>query len=275
MSDVVDLFDLAKNNDPRLEENFQRLLETASEAARVKLREFATLVEHSGFVSLNLRIVSLLAFLDSGRQWNVFEWAEAESEVSGREADDHLRERLGVWYPKRTAFEDSFVGGREFHYGALNIGGLGAKRYGTCCAVTLQRFLDRERLVFLHSDSLRDFVDEHARVLHDVLRVSVASKGSHHHLAATKHAEDCPESGDWHRMLCSSAGYVEAIFRGSATVDELGVVRFPKSEYDEIQDLTLGILIGDTVKDADRIRVTQFGKLTQQLETRSIPLEVL
>lgn len=186
MDSPVNLFTLAAANGPALEDRFDRLLTSSSETDAQLLSDFARIVEAEGRVTVNLPLEDCLEFLKTGRQLNIHEWAEEEARRTGHPADQFVLERLRRWYPRRVGFEDRFDGGHRFHYGALSIGGIGPKRYGNCCAVASDRFLEqRDRLAFLERDSLRHFVDDQGAVRMEDLETSLAEAG--HHLLRIRH----------------------------------------------------------------------------------------
>ncbi|MCP3956411.1 MAG: hypothetical protein GY719_01020 [bacterium] len=274
----ADLFALAAANGAALEERLEDLLADASDEDARNLRLFASEVEEKGRVGVNLKLPSLLKLLQDGRLPTAYELAEQDARESGRDAEEHVRKRLDEWYVKRTGFEDRFVEGRRFRYGALNIGGLGPTQpYGNCCAVTSERFLKERELAFLAANSLESFVDDRGRA--DMARVetSLADVEHRHHLAACKHAGDGERlAGEsWPEILCFGDDFVEAIFVGSATVADLRLVRFPLEEYDDIQELSLRKEARETLEEEEEDLTAHFDELKTRLKGAGIALELV
>src|SRR5260370_4172494 len=104
------------------------------------LLEFAAWVESEALISINVRAFVILELLDGGHYQNIYEWADEQSRLSGRPAEDALRERLGKYYNKRMTLDGAFVDGNKLRYGALNAGGAGLVAYDPYCLVLIRRF---------------------------------------------------------------------------------------------------------------------------------------
>ena len=133
--ETVNLFDIASANSSALETDFSGLLDASTADQASQLHQFKDWVYGTGKVSINMRPEILISFLMTGHHQNIYEWAVIRAAESHRPEDDIIREKLGVYYPRRRAFDDYLEGSRQFRYGALNVGGTGATYYGDYCVV--------------------------------------------------------------------------------------------------------------------------------------------
>lgn len=267
MSDT--LFDLARRASHALAKAFSELAKRTPSAIDLQQQ-----VSTDGRVSVNMKPARLLEFLETGRRTNVFEWA-AEVARPGRSKQAILREHLKGWYPGRTRFEKRYAGGGSFHYGALNIGGLGVPRFGDYCAVTKRDAPATEtRLVFLSHDSLKGFHDSSGRLLERLLVRGIAVPALVGELSALKLQKDLDGSPeDWPIAVCSDSDFVEAVFSDAPTLDRLEEVRIAKSEYSRLQRLALrATATGRVLPAGQNEDVVRFERTRQLLTARAIPL---
>ncbi|MBK8100296.1 MAG: hypothetical protein IPK26_24610 [Planctomycetes bacterium] len=179
-------------------------------------------------------------FLRTGRRWNVFEWAEQEARKSERTADEHLRERLRDYYQPRVEFERLAGQGTHFHYGALNIGGMGSPRYGRYCVVDrrLPAGMPPDP-VWLIEDSLRGacFHGVPGSRTWDRLAEWAAPHDMVAELAVVKFATTVAPPGPWCERLCNNDDYIEALSVRPFVVHELLEIR--SNSDDEVQERAL------------------------------------
>ena len=188
-----------------------------------------------------MRPLVLRKLIEGDAYMNVHGVAREESGRSGTSEDGIRREKLNEYHDRRIAFEASFTQGREFRYGALNIGGIGTDKYGELCAVLSPDWTDvHKSIAYLRSDSLRHYVTRDCSVKLDTLRRDVATGDSRHCLAALKHGDRIADLavGDWAMLVCSSEEYIEAVFVGDVTRDDFVEVRISKDEYDRLWEST-------------------------------------
>ena len=102
---------------------------------------FAGCIYNTGRISINMRPSVLTDLVARRKYQNIYEWANEHATLSSRSVADILREKLGRYYERRVYFDDSFENGRAFRYGLLNIGGVGADRYGQFCIVLKADFV--------------------------------------------------------------------------------------------------------------------------------------
>jgi hypothetical protein len=120
---MLDLFAIAKGNANAVQTAFESVVAAMPPDQAVVVREFAAWVEAEALISINVKLFVIVEFLNGGRYQNTHEWAQEQARLSGRSAEDALRERLHRFYDKRVAFDRAFKNGELFRYGALNAGG--------------------------------------------------------------------------------------------------------------------------------------------------------
>jgi hypothetical protein len=201
----VDLFQLARQNAAELLRRFQEAKARAKDGGRL-LDGFARRVEVDACVSINVRPSVLTELIHGRKHQNIYEWAAEQSRRYSRPVEEILRNKLGKHYIRRVHFDDTFENGRRFRYGTLNIGGLGASRYGQFCAVLRSEFIETEdRLAYVMNDSLHDYMVTETEVDVSRLQHDSATHSDVPYLAGVKHARELagkPES-DWPGMVWS------------------------------------------------------------------------
>ena len=237
----MDLLQLARDNSPNVEAGYVQLLASLTDTEREVLEQFCSMVTDRWRASLNMRPSALASFLRLGSHQNMHEWAEARSALVGVSADEVLRGRLGAYYTRRLAFDDTFDNGHAFRYTALNAGGTGAARYGPLCII-LNRALARDdrSVACLRRDSL-DYVGDDGSVNTARINAESATPDAVHLLATLKCATDALQASEdqWAAIVCSDDGYVEVILTNSIDVDALDEVRLSADEHRRMLDCVL------------------------------------
>lgn len=233
-----DLAALAQQNASRLQEAMDTLIEQAATDHADVVTRFAAVVQHSG-VSLNLRNAGLIGLLSTERHLNIHDVAALYAKELGADADKILRRQLGPWYERRIAFDDTFAGGRSFHYGCLHIGGTGATIYGEYCVVLRADALAAAgALMYLRHDSAKDYVDATGTVDLGRIASDTAPHDARHLLAALKCEADLTDDASaWPKVLCSDAGYIEAIFAKADVKGDIAAIRIGRKRHAELYDL--------------------------------------
>lgn len=169
----------------------------------------------------------------SGEPWrNAFEQAQHDALRMGVEPEEVLRARLKDFYERRVAFEKEAAGGSHFYYGALNVGGMGAPRYGRLCVVFGRCGCEDDGRSWLHADSLRGawFADGGESLDWDLLVEHSADNVHVHVLAGAKCLVPGESVEDGLRRVCTNDDYVEGLQLRRLTLDEASEIR---SETDE------------------------------------------
>ena len=272
----MDIFAAARGNVTYLEDGLQTLL-GAKPASETVLRQFAQQVENQGCVSINMRQSVLISFLSLGRHQNIYEWADYRARMSGRSPDAVMRERLGSYYEQRIAFDNHFDHGRQFRYGALNIGGLGTTAYGEFATCLDNRsFAVGAELAYLRTDSLKTYLLPGPAVDEVTLCTELAPHSHRQFLAVLKLAAIIPlePAPRWPVLLCSCDDYVEAIFTAEVTWKDVAQVRMGRSDHELLFEYAFNSF-REPLSEADRSLVNGFVLILQKLEEYGIPLEVV
>ncbi len=188
-----------------------------------------------------------------------------------------MRERLGSYYEQRITFDTHFDHGRQFRYGALNIGGLGVTAYGEFATCLDNRsFAAGTELAYLRADSLKTYFRPGPVVDEAILCQDLAPRSHCHVLAVLKLAAVIPlqPALRWPVLLCSRDDYVEAIFTAEVTCQNVSQVRIGRSDYELLFEYAFNSF-REPLSEADRSLVDGFVLILQKLEEHGIPLEVI
>ena len=223
-----------------------------------------------------MRPMSLLSFLVLGFHQNIYEWSRSRGEGSGKPAEEIIREKLGDFYAKRVAFDRYFEGGETFRYGALNIGGPGATVYGDYCTILQDRVFDDPEVAYLTADSLKTYFKADGALDEASLREDAAPHSHRHVCACLKCAPDLSATAavGWAALLCSNAGFVEAIFSAQTTPGDVQAIRIDRSHYRELFEYGFENF-REKLTDERRNLVEAFVLIKRLLRQNNIPLEVV
>lgn len=273
----MNLFAIAAGNAEALEKALDELLasSTAEEASR--LSRFAERIQRAGRIAVNMEQSVLSSFLTFAVHQNIYEWADETSVVSGAPRDEILKQKLKGYYRRRTTFDQSFEDGERFRYGALNIGGAGAPKYGEFCVVLQNRVsAERSEVAYLRADSLKTYMRRGPVLDEEALRRDAAPHERRQCLAVVKHAEEVkthPEDR-WPSVLCSESEFVEAIFTGPLVANDVEVIRMPKQVHDFRYHYAFEEFRRKLGK-ADRVLCKNFRNVRKLIHQQGISLEVV
>jgi len=236
---------------PRVTTPLHELAEQAGAALKERVRQLgpdaakvADDIRRRQASSVNMKPSALRAFLRGEPCRNVFEWAEQEASHSGRDVDDLLRQELKGYYDRRLDFETRAGGGEHFHYCALNMGGMGAPRYGRYCVVDRRTVEDTAPdPVWVAEDSLTGsrFRDASGALLWDRLAEWVAPCRLAPELVALKLAGEPVEESPLQDRVCSDADYVEGLSVKPLAAADVSEIR--SEEDDDLQARALGAAV--------------------------------
>jgi hypothetical protein len=262
----MNFFSMCAENDPKLGERFQELLRGLGAAEVETLTRFAETVAAGGKIAVNMRPTVLQDLLASGRWFNIHEWAESIVSKSTKTKQVILQEKLQDFYERRIAFDRYFQQGESFRYGALNIGGLGAERFGEFCVVLRQEsMMTTTEVGYLQSDSLKTYVTDEG-VDGDTLAVGCSTDSGKHLLCALKHVEDLIGLAEsrWPQMVCNPDEYVEVIFLGGLGADKLHAVRISRTLYELYYEYSYNEH-REKLGELDRYRVDLFSRINEYM----------
>ncbi|MFC1717394.1 hypothetical protein ACFL6S_27285 [Candidatus Poribacteria bacterium] len=268
MGGDMDIFHMANSNSDSLKAGYDSLREKCQEHSDLStLEEFTELVKDEWAVSINMRQSGINGFLESGRYNNVHELKKNEEE---------RREHLKGYYELRMAFDFTFEDGGKLKYGALNVGGLGADKFGDYCVVFGQENMESySTLAFVKEDSLR-YVDANHTVDIKRLEQDTANRGCVHFLTALKHGGDLESdiASEWASVICCEANYTEAVTADDILNTHIDVVRISEQKSKYFENLLERNLFSE-LSDPDKYRLEVLGKVRNLLEQQGIELEVL
>ncbi|WP_105417458.1 hypothetical protein [Neorhizobium sp. T25_27] len=269
------LFVEATNNDQPIRQLFETATRSLPDPS--KLQDFCVGVRTSGRLSINMRPHVVGAVLSKGYYENIYQQAKKLSGISKRSVEQELRRLLGEYFSKRIALDAALEIPDTIYYAAVNLGGLGAPKYGSFCVILNGLAVDQDKAVFVASDSLQNYVDDNANVNVAGLIANACSKLSLPELCCLKHAGDplIHDSLSWSRMACNDNTYVEAIVDEQLTPTSIAEIRIARTEYDALMDLALGGMYGKTRGNADRALAQDFLEIVAQAEAYKIPLNAM
>lgn len=271
----MNLFSICLLNNPEIEIQFQTYVNPLQPTEKNILKKFGDKILNHGQIGINMKPMVLLDFLISKRYLNIYEWVDHISKRASISKNKILEDKLDSYYKKRIAFDQYFDRGKEFNYGTLNIGGLGAIRYGEYYVILEKAKLKNSgELGFLESDSLRTYITPTLSVNDADLRKHCATDTHVHLLATLKHATDILrlQESEWASLLCNNDDYVEAIFDTKILPEQILTVRFPKLDYDLYWEYAFNEH-RDKVSELDRYRVDTFSKIDEYLTNLGVNWE--
>jgi hypothetical protein len=258
---MLDLFAIARGNAAVVEERFQTLLADMTSEEAAVVREFASWVGAKALISINMDLLVVGDLLGGRSYQNTYEMADELARLSGRPAEEILRERLGPHYERRVAFDRAFEDGENFLYGALNAGGAGpTKIYDPYCVVLKRTYRDSlSEIAYLPGDSTIVCFGAGARLDEDAVRRLPAPHTHRHLLAAIERATEVPalDQQEWPRLVASESRYFEVIFLGDVTLEAVECVRALKVEIDGMRKLALANF-GRKLERAERALANDF-----------------
>jgi hypothetical protein len=269
----MDLFKLAADNKIPLEEDFKTLKDRCPPPDVGVLDQFVDKVKKDGRISINMRPRIAADFVRSDSYLNMYEAAQEAEELSNRSKDEILRERLGGYYIRRTTFDASFNEGKSFKYGALNIGGIGAPRYGLFCVVLNNDFSkDNAKIAYIKKDSLNHYTSDDGVINEGLFLRDLAVESNRQNLAAIKHAGEIENRiDDWPEMFCCEKEYMEAIFIADLNTSNTSEVRITESDYKDFWNKCFNSQ-GRDLSDGEKALAHDFVEILRANRSKKIKL---
>jgi len=274
---MLDLFAIARGNANRVQAAFESVVASMLPAQAALVREFAAWVEAEALISINVKLFVIVEFLNGGRYQNTYEWAQEQSRLSGRSAEDALRERLHKHYEKRVTFDRAFKDGEQFRYGALNGGGAGLPEYDPYCVVLLRDSqISPEGIAYLPGDSLKICFAADGSFDPTVIESRTTPHTHRHLMAANERAIEVPLANkqEWPGLVASPGRYFEVVFIGDVSLETVECVRVLKTEYDRMWDMAFANF-GRKLRDAERALVHDFVQMRRGVIDGRIQVEVV
>lgn len=274
---MLDLFAIARGNANAVQAAFESVIADMPPERAALVRDFANWVEAKALISINVKLFVIVEFLNGGRYQNIYEWAQEQSRLSGRPAEDALRERLHEHYEKRTAFDRAFVNGERFRYGALNGGSAGLPEYDPYCVVLARNSeTSLVNIACLPGDSLKICFEADGSFDPTAVQSRTAPHTHRHLMAARERAGEVPlvDKHEWHGLVASPGRYFEVVFIGDVFLRTIDCVRVAKTENERMWDMAFASF-GRKLGDAGRALVDDFVQLRRGVEDGRIRVEVV
>lgn len=274
---MLDLFAIARANAGAVHAAFEAAVAGLPEAEAAAVREFAAWVEAEGLISINDHLCIVVELLTRGRYQNTYEWAKDQASLTGQAVEDILRRRLGGFYDRRVAFDNTFKDGETFRYGALNAGGAGLPKYGSYCLVLARAFQNAlPQIAYLPGDSLTVCFSADGQLDQAAVERCATPHAHRHEMVALHRAGEAPVTpkAEWPKLVLGAGRYFEAVFVGEVTLQALNCVRVPRSEYDRKWDRTFASF-GKKCGDAERALMHDFRRLLLARRDNEVELEIV
>lgn len=249
--------------------------ETLAPQEKKVLQKFVQKVIKDGHVSINMKEDALLGTLEDQYK-NIHELSTSKANGSRQAQRNHTKAHLGKFDEKRNTFETCFKDGKSFRYGALNIGSLGALRYGHYCVVLkLDSFETNRKSAYIKADSLNAYV-QNGQTDKKRLQNECANHGCRHLLVGEKLSESIQtmSESNWASLVCSNSDYLEVIFLGTVQASHIKVLRMSPKSFDLLYGN--GFEAAQEKLSPDEHRLSQkYTKIAEYIEQNNIEVEVM
>lgn len=278
----MNIFDRANQNLDNLKTQYKLLKERHEDQNnRDIFSNFVKLVKNKWSISINMRHWTLNNFLIAGKYKNVYELKKEQGEGLRKvrkleiSVEQAVEKDLKCYYKARETFDRTFEDGEKFKYGALNIGGLGLKKYGEYCVIIKRKQSEEfSSLAFIKKDSL-NYVDGH-HVNIEQLCQDIANKECVHPLVTLKHENDIEgiPADEWTSRICCDESYIEAITKDEIKNSHIESVRMSKEDYLLYYDYLFKDYISEISK-MEKYQLYMLLGIFKLLDKQGIKLEVI
>lgn len=137
---VSESYLLAESVRPALEARAQTLRQELNTAGCDRaVRPFMTMISEQVQAGINMSIPDCIRLIKHGAWLTIYEAVNEETSYTGDALEQEVQARLTTrgtdWYECRKKIEQMLKFSHDTHYAALNVGGVGAQRYGDCCVL--------------------------------------------------------------------------------------------------------------------------------------------
>ena len=274
---LLDLFSIAKDNAAAVQTAFESTIAALPEKQARVMDEFASWVEAEALISINVKLYVIVEILAGRCYQNTHEWAREQSRLSGRNAEELLRERLREFYERRVAFDRACISGESFRYGALNAGGAGLVEWDPYCAVLTRDFqTSLSDIALLPGDSLRICFGSDGSLNTGVIQSRAVPYTHRHWMVAKERANELHSTRriDWAGLVLSPRRYFEVLFTDNVSLQAVHCVRVLKTEYDRKWEMAFANFAKE-LNEADRALVNDFVQLQRAVVDGKVELEVI
>jgi hypothetical protein len=271
------LFAIARANADAVRAAFETVAAGMPPNDATLLAEFASWVEAESLIAINVKLFVAVELANGRSYQNAYEWAQEQSRLSGRPAEDVLRERLHRYYDRRVAFDRAFKDGERFRYGFLNAGGAGLPEYDPYCMVLTRTFQSSlSEAACLPGDSLTICFAATGAFRQNAVELLAVSHSHRHFMVAKERATEVIAVGKqaWPALVASPGRYFEVVFIGEFSRDAVACIRVSKAEHDRMWDLAFASF-GRRLGDAERALVNDFVQLRRAVLDGNVHVEVV
>lgn len=278
----MNIFNLSDQNSENLKQCFCSLEENyKDETEKIEFDQFNNIVLNNWKISINMRQSVLNNVLIAGKYKNIYEIRkEIEQELKkvmklDVSVEQSLHKHLKNHYKSRITFDRTFKDGEMFKYGALNIGGLGVKKYGEYCVVIRRDQTDKNlEFTFIKEDSLNYVEGNNLNV--ERLRKDIANRDCVHLLLTIKHENDIKEKSEneWMSMICCDDDYIEAVTKDDILNECIECVRMSEKEH-KLYYNNLFKEFSSELSDIEKYRLGDFKNMQVLLNKQGIKLEII
>ncbi|MBI4648849.1 MAG: hypothetical protein HY738_20235 [Bacteroidia bacterium] len=268
MTPPKNIFELAKKNSKHLTSAFNSIKNPSIE-------KFAERVKNDGTVSINRKLENLLDTLKNDRILNVYDNIKLENpNITNEEINEKLKERQPKHYKKRITF-DAYFDGKDFKYGALNIGNIGAYTddFGQFCIVLKKENIEGyENLCFIKKNSLEHYVDDDCNIKLTVLKKDISDLKDMHYLAAMKHHTEINDhnESEWSDILCKGEKFIEAIIKDVIFVEHFEEIRIKKDDYNKYNKLAIKLALTKIADPVDKVNAKYFSEIRKHMKDKNL-----
>jgi hypothetical protein len=285
----INLFELAEDNSPRLQGQYQQLKDNCDEAKISLLNSFREKIQEEWNLSVNIDDWKFVSWLDTGNYKNIYEVKKVqakelvnkgEMDVSEKRSaqEESLKKHLKQLFAHRTIFDSSFVDGKKFKYTALNIGGMGSDKYGLYCVIIgREKAGNYKTLAFIKKDSAINYV-ENEKLLVDKLSRDISNKACIPFLAVLKHQAEIETNAsfnDLSGMICNNTDYIEAVTSDDISSNHIKGVRITKTFHKSIYRDLKKHFKREKISKEKLYRMAVFKHISAELKKRGINLEII
>jgi hypothetical protein len=227
-----------------------------------RLGSFRALAK-SGVVSTNVDASKVQVF---GEVAEVFDARRIELHKAGGDADAGqaaFAERQGSYLAGREAFEQLWIGGDSFVYGALNAGGLGTEgRYGPFCLIIADPAGRSRAVALFPCDSAQRYTVGNS-VDGEGVRSEATAWADRDSLAVVeRHAEAlATHEAEWPAVICRPKSYLEAVVGPPLPIEDVVEVRLAQPYLERLADLQARELADEVLAPSEREEALAFTEL--------------
>jgi hypothetical protein len=207
------------------------------------LRSFRSILSR-GKAAVNMPISKVVRFIEEGNYLNIYEFVARETGLSGDELERAVLERLKEFGPLRLKLDHLFCFQFDTHYASFNLGGAGARRYGSCCVIFDLRHWAPFHTCFA-GDSIRACCSPSREPLlaDDEILASFGTGEDLDRLAVIRHERFLErqahslDPGEVRDILEADDSLFEIHLHGPVTRDLIQEVRLSRADYHHLCDL--------------------------------------